>query len=152
MPDVSRKFDPHVFSHAGSIFLMASITFLCCLPVSSAISSWRHCLIILQISSRYLRSVSSKVFSFSLSISSTATTVDACLVLCGAGGSDAAGYQDLSEGIAAQTVSAVDAARHLACGIEAGDGLAAGVEHMALLIDHKTAHGMMGGWCQHADG
>ena len=37
--DVSRKFDPHVFTHAGSIFLMALITSLCCLPVSSAISS-----------------------------------------------------------------------------------------------------------------
>jgi len=37
--DVSRKFDPHVFTHAGSILRMASITCLCCLPVSSAISS-----------------------------------------------------------------------------------------------------------------
>ena len=73
-------------------------------------------------------------------------------VLCGAGGSDAAGYQNLSEGIAAQTVAAVDATRHLACGIEAGDRLAAGIEHMALFIHHQSAHGMVGGRCQCSDG
>ena len=28
--DVSRKFDPHVFTHAGSIFRMASITHFAC--------------------------------------------------------------------------------------------------------------------------
>ena len=50
--------------------------------------------------------------------------------------------------MAAQTVAAVDAARHFACGIEAGDRLAAGIEHMALFIHHQSAHGMVGGWSQ----
>ena len=66
-------------------------------------------------------------------------------ILCDAGGGDVAGYQNLSEGIAAQSVAAVDAARHLASGKEAGDRLAAGIEHMALFIHHQSAHGMMGG-------
>ena len=35
----SAKLRPLTFTHAGSIFRMACITFLCCLPVSSAISS-----------------------------------------------------------------------------------------------------------------
>ena len=73
-------------------------------------------------------------------------------ILCDAGGGDAAGYQYLSEGIAAQTVAAMDAARHLACGIEAWDRLAAGIEHMVLFIHHQSAHGMVGGRCQRTDG
>ena len=37
--NISRNFDPCTFTHAGSIFRMASIKCLCCLAVSSAISS-----------------------------------------------------------------------------------------------------------------
>ena len=37
--DVSANLRPHIFSHAGSIFLIACITFLCCLPVTSARSA-----------------------------------------------------------------------------------------------------------------
>ena len=38
--DVSANLRPHIFSHAGSMFLMALITSLCCLPVTSAITSF----------------------------------------------------------------------------------------------------------------
>ena len=37
--NISANLHPCIFTHAGSIFRMASITFLCCLPVTSAISS-----------------------------------------------------------------------------------------------------------------
>ena len=37
--DVSWNFSPHIFSHADSMFLMACITFLCCLPVTTARSA-----------------------------------------------------------------------------------------------------------------
>ena len=73
-------------------------------------------------------------------------------ILCDAGGGDAAGNQYLSEGIATQTVSAVDAARHLTCGIEAWYRLAVGIQHVALLIHHQSAHGMVCGRCQRTYG
>ena len=43
--DVSAKLRPHTFSHEGSMFRIALSTSLCCLPVSSAISSFcvHHC-------------------------------------------------------------------------------------------------------------
>ena len=66
-------------------------------------------------------------------------------------GGDAAGDHDFREGIATETVAAVDTARHLACGKETRDGMTISVEHSALFIYHQSAHGVMGRGCQRAD-
>ena len=41
---------------------------------------------------------------------------------------------------------------NLARSIKTGDGFAAGIKHMALLVDHKSAHGVVGGGCQRTYG
>ena len=64
-------------------------------------------------------------------------------VSCVGGG--APGDEDLHNGVAAQTVAAMDAAGDLPRGIEAGDRLILFVQHVTLDVYGQTAHGVVGG-------
>ena len=58
---------------------------------------------------------------------------------------------DVADGVATQAVAAVDAARHLACGEQAGDGLPVGVQHLGVGVDAQAAHGVVDAG-RHLDG
>ena len=53
--------------------------------------------------------------------------------------------QKVGQGVAAEAVAAVDAARDLTCGVEARDHVAVLVEDLGLLVDAKTAHRVVDG-------
>ena len=62
-----------------------------------------------------------------------------------------AGNEDLNDGVAAETVAAMDTAGDLASRIQAGDHVAIGIQRMALGVNLDTAHGMVGGRSHEAD-
>ena len=58
---------------------------------------------------------------------------------------DVAEDQKVGQGVAAEAIAAVDAARDLTCGVEARDHVAVLVEDLGLLVDAKTAHRVVDG-------
>lgn len=59
---------------------------------------------------------------------------------CGARTRDAPEDEGVGEGVAAEALSSVDAARGLACGEEAGDGGVHTVEDPGVCVDEESAH------------
>lgn len=59
---------------------------------------------------------------------------------CGARTRDAPEDEGVGEGVAAEALSSVDAARGLACGEEAGDGVVHAVEDPGVCVDEESAH------------
>ena len=56
---------------------------------------------------------------------------------------DLAEYDDVCDGISAETVSAVNTADHFTCGEESGDRVAVFVDYSGICINVDTAHGMV---------
>ena len=65
-----------------------------------------------------------------------------CFLAC-----DAAEDHEIGHSVAAQAVSAVNAAGHFTRGEEAGNGLAFGADHLGGGIDLHAAHGMVDTRC-----